>query len=339
MKLNYKSGLIVSPTGTGKSFLILYITLNYVNLYRNDVVIMTKRKEIFYDFKNELECMMKKMNIINVKVIDCCKDEYDYNIFQKEEINKIFLINSDKFIASGKFNNYQKYCIGNVKLWIQDECHWCGGKKIYEFLRFVKTKVSHLIGFSATPTRLQPEKIQRTLDIYGDGISLNIIYQRNYIDAIQDGDIVETKWIVFNVLLNDIKKEKTNGYITYSLNENGINKVFSYIKILPSIFQKMIFWFKTERDLEYFYGVIKDNKKYNIYRTYYKGVNEIIKFKNEDKNAILLAIFRATEGFNDLKIDIGLRTYIGKNIDILLESQRMGLLLVAKKLIFIDMYI
>ena len=44
-----RAGLIISPTGSGKSFLIGYLSIfEYINKYKNDVLIMTKRKEIFY---------------------------------------------------------------------------------------------------------------------------------------------------------------------------------------------------------------------------------------------------------------------------------------------------
>lgn len=50
-----KSGVVICPTGSGKSFLIRIFAVLYIIKYKKDVCIMTKRKEIFDRFKRDMK--------------------------------------------------------------------------------------------------------------------------------------------------------------------------------------------------------------------------------------------------------------------------------------------
>ena len=175
-----KSGLIVAPTGSGKSDLIIYVTLMYIELFNTDVIIMTKRKEIFdIRFRNTIRKRIKLFKErewidadLNIRIVNCIDKNLNHTCFNNKSNNhNIYIINSDKFTSSKKFEDYKNYSFGKIKLFIHDESHWAGGKKIYNFLRYIKKTVCHLIGFSATPFRVNRINQQPTFKIYGDGLN------------------------------------------------------------------------------------------------------------------------------------------------------------------------
>jgi len=357
------SGVIIAPTGSGKSYLIVFFVLHYIMKYKKNVMIITKRKEIFdVTFEKKVHDMIKSLDMdIDLKVYDCIHARYKKTIFSnKSKYNKIFLLNSDKFISSDEFSDYGKIKFENLGLCIQDECHWSGGEKIYDFLDFIKTKINKIIGFSATPIRPQILNMKRTLDIFGDEEKLNIIYQRGYFDAYLDGDILLPKFKIFQLTKDDAIKEdivesdseqineKRN---FWGLNRSGMKKLMKLLNteiIIKSVYKKVIIWFKTIKNLLTFYEYVcekKQNYKNLIdiifYPTFSTSKNakdqmdeldlmkedvdqNIFTFKNKRNNAILLAVNRATEGFDDKYVDIAMRVYVAETIEQLSEHQRNG---------------
>lgn len=395
-----KTGVIVCPTGSGKSFMIRIFSVLYIIKYRKDVCIMTKRKEIFDHFKRDMKKIIKLMissgfvkeedidfvNSINIIDLVKNKEKHNYKIFTKYDNNSIFLINTDKFIMSTKehfkhylnidvirngvkngdindFKNVHDYSFGKIELFIHDECHWSGGNKIFQFLKMLKTKINKLIGFSATPSRTNQTNKDNTYDIYGyfkkdenrnialdkngkEIMDLRIIYQRSFYDAVVDKDILQIRWIISKMNRNMFEKEEIDdgtGEIFLKLSINGFGKMMVKLNnnIKNTTYKKGILWFKSINDLNEFRQYYIDNyKKYDelkniqLFRTYSKRPKEtdydpnietqLDDFKKQDSNAILLAVFRATEGFNDVRVEIGIRTYYTKEGDPLLEIQRMG---------------
>jgi superfamily II DNA or RNA helicase len=341
----FNSGIVIAPTGCGKSFMMMYVSLMYIKKYKNDVLIITKRKEIFNDFKKKLTDMEIVLDI-HIDIFDCINNKYKKTIFNnKTDINRIILINSDKFIMSKEFGyiesnktkNYDNINYGKIKLCIQDECHWSGGDELFNYLDFVKTKVDKLVGFSATPTRVKEKNRNQTLKIYGDGKEPNIIFEKDYLSAIYDNDILSVSIDIFSVRKDhDTSEFIHKGKTYYVLNNSGMKQLFEYLEKIESYKHKGVIWFKNINNAEKFYKYVKDKKSnYKFYLSCSKtksesldeikiGTEEIYKFKNENENAILLAVYRATEGFDDPKVDFAIRAYFGKNIDPILEIQRMG---------------
>lgn len=154
-------------------------------------------------------------------------------------------------------------------------------------------------------------------------------------------------------------KEPKNNKVKYKiLSPNAYDKVWEQINtniISKTHFKKGIFWFRARYDMLTFYNNMKNKMKdFEIFVTMTytentkdeatikevdKKVREQVKkcglskehfdtaitnFKSKDKNAILLAVMRCTEGFDDDKLEFGARMFYSNKIDPLNESQRMG---------------
>jgi superfamily II DNA or RNA helicase len=154
-------------------------------------------------------------------------------------------------------------------------------------------------------------------------------------------------------------KEANNKTIQYKiLSPTAYNKVWEQLNtkiISKTHFKKGIFWFRARYDMLCFYNNMKNKMKdFKIFATMTYGENTksdteikevdkkvnaqvkksglskehfdsaIIDFKAEGENAILLAVMRCTEGFDDDKLEFGARMFYSNKIDPLNESQRMG---------------
>lgn len=339
-----KTGIIMAPTGTGKSFMIRYLSLfEYAHKYKKDVLIMNKKKEIFDDkficeankYVDRYKLSIEIINLINSVTLD-------NQIFNNQtNKNRIYIINNDKFTASPRFNNYTNYAWGNIKLLILDECHWSGANVFNNFLMFMKDHiVDKIIGFSATPVRIAEENKVKTLNVFKDEITneFNIIYQRGLVDAIKDKDRVPNKWFIIPIKQNGFSNE-TNKEITIKrLNLIGIKYFLAWLNdfIIKSIKRKGILWFKSINDLENFFKYVNRHKmSYNnlvniqFIRTHTElnglSVDDNISvFKSTSSNAILLAVMRATEGFDDPSVDFGFNVYLSESSNPLLDQQKEG---------------
>ena len=327
------SGIIIAPTGCGKSFMMNYLAIfEYIEKNDCDVMIMTKRKEIL---DNEFIKKGKEMKE-NIKFINIIDSEYDNIIFSKScKKNRIFIINTDKFIASNRFNDYKKISYGKIKLVMLDECHWSGADKLSDFLCYIKDNVCHkLVGFSATPVRFHSENIINTKKVFSD----NIIYTRSYLESIKDNDRVMTKWLIIPISTKELCNDKHS--VDRMLNKKGFASFIVWLNnfISDSLHKKGILWFANKKNLNDFYEyVIKEKdtcnnlKNINFIPTFSKSADDIIDttgnleiFKKHNINAILLAVYRATEGFNDIFVDFGFNLYTTKNTNPLLDQQKEG---------------
>jgi superfamily II DNA or RNA helicase len=347
MKSDIKSGLIIAPTGCGKSFLILFISIMcYIKKYMKDVIIMTKRKEIFdSDFVKRGLDMIKQHTNLKINIINIIDSKFDYNIFKQTKESNIFIVNTDKFVMSPKFSNYTSYDWGNIKLGIIDECHWAGASKLNDFLMFLKNHTcDKVIGFSATPVRFNEENYKKSLELFKkDTGEFNIIYQRSYIASIEEGDRVKTEWLIIPVNNMDLDTTTiTDDDIRQikCLNNNGIISITKWLNdfIINSIYMKGILWFANKKNLKRFYNYIRENKSFyenlaniKFYPTYSK-INEddsdtsdnITLFKARKNKSILLAIYRGTEGFDDMTVDFGFNMYVSELSNPLLDQQKEG---------------
>lgn len=195
--------------------------------------------------------------------------------------------------------------------------------------------------------------------IYDD---INVLYEYSYYDALKDKIICPIKWIPLIVQEkdffddetiddndNDDSSQTTKKY--KSLHISAFKKVWNQINIniiSKSFKKKGILWFRQRKDLLTFYKnmslELKKDFGENIYCTmsYEQGEENISKLVNDCKldethfdnalknfekcseNAILLSVFRAIEGFDENKIDFGVRMYYSNTIDPVTETQRMG---------------
>ena len=128
-----------------------------------------------------------------------------------------------------------------------------------------------------------------------------------------------------------------------SLNKDGMIKCINWLNdfIVKSHWRKGIIWFDTKKSLIAFYHLIT-NKTYDNYPNlknirYFptfsgscdddilSNVKDNIKlFKLEQKDAILLAIMRGTEGFDDKLIDFGFNFFLTNSSNPLLDQQKEG---------------
>ena len=208
-----KSAICIAPTGCGKSFMIRFLTIFcYILIKSNDVLIMNKRKEIFdMTFVRETNEWIEYFNL-PIRIINLINnDKADINVFENKSQNmsNIYIINNDKFISSKRYLNYETFDWSKtkIKLIILDECHWSGSDKFNKFLSFVKTNiVDKIFGLSATPVRVaEPNKL-KTLSIFkiSDTDTFNILYVREYLRSIKEGDRVQNKWMPIPIKSSDI---------------------------------------------------------------------------------------------------------------------------------------
>ncbi len=355
-----KSGVIIAPTGCGKSFMMSYITIQYILTYKKDIFMITKKKEIIDQlFIDRLSQMISVEHRSKIRIFDLIRnaDDYDGRIFDhSSDTYHIYIINSDKFISSSSFKEYETYTYSNVGLIIHDECHWIGGEKIYRFLSYMKNHiVDKVIGFSATPSRIQFKNKTNTFDFYGDGVDLNVIYERYYLEAMDDCDIAKIQWKFFTTQMEEVElqeveaeaeadeesEEKKKRKYYYALNERGMENFLIYLnkEVIHFTYKKVIIWLRSQADLIRFFTYVQTNKdrypnliNMDCFKTYSVSSGseqlnldrQLEKYKAKSQNAILCAVFRGTEGFDDPKTDLGIRLYVGKNVDPLLETQRMG---------------
>lgn len=368
-----KSGVVISPTGAGKSFMMIYLSLLYMQMYEKDVIIVTQRKDILIGLDEEIK---KYHDIFNksallkilpneIEIIDNTNGDHKKEILNNTSNKRcLYIFNNSKFLTSLEFKDYKNLNHGKIGLICDDECHNSGADKMHDFLLYmINVKNIKLMGFSATPSRLHEVNKNNSLEVYGDKLQLNIIYERSYIDSLEDGDIVPVLWNIFKLSSDDVEEDiddndneekqddETRGRTSKSfkkLSKNGRDKILKYISeaIVKSLFKKGIFYFETKTSLLEFYKYYMDNiSKYDslkyikIHCTFCNADsknlkqfnlekenvdNAIANFKASNKNAILFAINRACEGFDDRKSDLGMRLYIANQTSPLLEYQRMG---------------
>lgn len=322
-------GMIIAPTGWGKSYTHILLFGLYFQTNIKNVMLITKRKDILTDQINN-DNMVTKIKILQQNnlfpYIDYNVDEYIDNLDFKQlnaNTHKIIIINIDKII-----NNYDKIKWKNIGMIIFDEMHWTGAEKIHTALLHIKKYVPYCIGSSATPMRIDKTNQTNIKQLF-----TNKLYELSYIDAWKYNVIVPITTILIKI--NDYKiftpdtpdtKHKSKTYAVFD--KKGKTKLLQKLKYYydeKSIYKKIILYFRSRKSLLEWYKFII--KKYfieatkhisfsytktdaicetiNTLQIQYKDIdNGIINFKNKNNNAILFVVDRATEGFDDNKVDI-----------------------------------
>jgi superfamily II DNA or RNA helicase len=188
---------------------------------------------------------------------------------------------------------------------------------------------------------------------------INVLYEYSYYEALMDKVICSMKWIplivsindfIDEIALEDLDDELDNIKKYKMLSPNAFQKVWNQIKINifgKSFKKKGIMWFRQRKDLLSFYKNMKDEiEKTGIkifcsisYEEGDKNISNLVEecdlnkdhfnsaindFSGCDENAILLSVYRAIEGFDEPKVDFGVRMYYSNVVDPVSEAQRMG---------------
>ena len=199
---NFKSGITIQATGTGKSFQILKLIDVYQqknNTEKNDYLIIAPKIDILRDmfFKNdtldkEKFKKLKRSNIIDIdsyNIVNLVTEDFSKKAFSKNKPNLI--------IANMQYLIYMEdknvaILEKNLKICIFDECHNVSGDEIFKFIEKLKNIIN--IGFSATPLRnTTPKLLKKFYKIYGDGDKINIISSFDIFDGIAKNIILPFK--------------------------------------------------------------------------------------------------------------------------------------------------
>ena len=343
--------MIISPTGTGKTVIFSIIICDFIKKYPNkNIIILSKRKDILYQLKDRLNYYFNKF--IDNQLTDTTTNDFNIisclNNYSNESLNKInnktniFIVNWDKQIKDVNWSNFS--------LMVIDEAHWVGADNIYQFMSSIKSNTElNYLGFSATPVRCNPVNREKTMDIFSDNGNYNILYEYSYYQALKDKSICPIKYYPIYISLADLiddVDDENNLNNTRTLNKNAYIKVWNQINdniISKTHFKKGIFWFRNRKEMLSYYINMKDKfhfiptmstmfnedkqmkklieKSGLTNKQFENGINEFIKY---DCDCILLSVYRAIEGFDDDKLEFGVRMYYSNLCDPLNESQKMG---------------
>jgi len=203
---NFKSGITIQATGTGKSFQILKLIDIYQqknNLIQNDYLLIAPKIDILRDmfFKNDILDKekfnkLKRSNIIDINkynIVNLVTKNFDKKEFSRTKPNLI--------IANMQYLIYMEdknvaILEKNLKMCIFDECHNVSGDEIFKFIEKMNNIIN--IGFSATPLRNTTDKLlKKFYKIYGDGKKINIISSFDIFDGIAQNIILPFKHYFF----------------------------------------------------------------------------------------------------------------------------------------------
>lgn len=351
---NYKNRfqhLITSPTGTGKTVIFtLFICFHIIN-NKKDVIIFTKRKDILEDMKLRLKSYIDKFiqnNIIksfDYEIIDCLNDCSTTILNNVNNKPTIYIINWDKITSSNK-TDYKKINWNKFGFIVIDESHWVGSNKIFQFMNYINNNTNiDYIGLSATPIRLTYKNQSNIINIFGNKKDYNILYNYPYYEALENKFICPVKYVIIKINENDLINNNENKIISKKSYKNIWKQIKETI-IDKTHFKKGILWFNNRTNLLLFYNKMLDKiKDFTLLPTFSfsknndNEINSLIKknnlnendinnnvknFKNTDNNVILLSVFRAIEGFDDHRIEFGIKMYFSMKNEPLNESQKMG---------------
>ena len=281
---DFKSGIHYHATGSGKSWIAMYIILQYYNKYpKNNIMWICEKKSILieqFNIKNlkerDFNHIFQKYNILNFS--DFKLGEWYNSVNSGSYWNKpVLLIINRAFLTSN--NKYKKIKL-LFHLIIHDECHTIINKTTREFYEYILNKNIRIkcIGFSATPNL--------TYEPYTDIISSYSIY-----DAFLDNVIVPPKIKWFSC--DDILHYHEIIYLIY--NEiNNSNLPYKKIIIWCGMINLCIDMAKLCTDYFHNYLICVDtSKNFDGYGTYED-------FDKIEKMAILFCAAKHREG-SDIK--------------------------------------
>jgi len=296
----------------------------------------------------------------DIKIVNCLVNCDIDKLNKTSKKPQIYIVNFDKFTSSDKIkNNYNKINFDKFGLIIIDESHWCGAPNISKFMNHLKDETNvNVLGFSATPLRCQREHREKTEKIFSDKDgNINKLYEYSYFTALQEKNICPVRWRPINLETTDFveeeieaseKEEDNDKSKKYKvLSQKSYKKVWNEIYsqvVKTSYLKKGILWFRRRKDLlKFYFNMMDDLKKFKIFCTMsYNDGDDVSKlvdkcdldldhfnnamkdFEETGRDALLFAVGRGAEGFDDDKIDFCVRMYYSTQIDPVMETQRMG---------------
>ena len=346
-------GAVIAPTGWGKSFIHLILIGLYLSKYKKNVMLLTKRKDVLIDqiddtkrikYLQDLNLFPKKIKIVN-QVNNFSIDK----INKESEEPKLIIINVDKLIhrkykntdseSEEKINKkYEKIDWNKIGFLIFDELHWVGATCISELIEHAKKYVDYGIGSSATPVRENEDNQKAIYNIFGKNKELNILYEVSYEEAWENNIIVPVEHNYFPV--NNFTKGKNKKCIYEFTNEGKIEIINNILKFKLH-YNKLIFYFQSRHSLLKWYKFINTNyfKEYKLFMSFHldKNIkinypelsdkeieNGIVNFKKEDSYSILFVVNKATEGFDDKKVELVANLDYTKSQGIVQLIQKLG---------------
>lgn len=315
-----KTGIMVKPTGSGKTIIGLACVGEFFKKYKHKSVLwITERKDVL---RSQFDDDKKLHTCINSNLLPPL-DEFNFLAWYNEkanitELNKhlegdkpIFLVTNSASLLCA--NKYKKISIDKFGLIIADESHWFGAPERYNFAMHAINKWTSLkaiLGFSATPLRQNPESIERIKKVFGNGTHVYFISVMTFMDAIEKNIIVppEYHWVEIN--------QGTPISITTKINLKDHSQMLQHIERLckMSVTKKAIFWDKNINNIKKWKQVIELAKhdkmtypnlsQYKIFLTYSNMIkDELGQFINYNDSCLLLAVEKGKEGFDDPRID------------------------------------
>lgn len=315
-----KTGIIVKPTGAGKTIIAISCIGKYMKKHNRSVLWITERIDVlktqFDDEQKLRRCISSKLipNFNDYHFVTWYNNRSDINELNKKNDKPIFLItNTASLTYNNKYTEIKKDKFGMILI---DECHWFGALQRYEFASYAMSKWTNLkviLGFSATPLRPDKDNITRIKKIFGNGTHVYFISVMTFTDAIEKGIIVQPEyyWVETkfdkNISVSDFKK---------GIDIMSYERMLKHIETIvsKSVTKKGILWDQRIENIEEWKNILnlaKNDKKkypnllqYRIFMTHSKSDNdELDEFIDYIKPAILLAVEKGKEGFDDPRID------------------------------------
>ena len=290
-------GLMIAPTGWGKTLMHLVFFGHYLN-NNNDknVVLITKKKDLLNDINNDIindiDILHKSQFFNFIPHIEyCVDDKFDSSRINNLNKPSIIIINIDKIINKKTIKNKKYDPLKKIKTinWnkigflIFDEVHHIGSDCASTLMEYLKNdiKLKYCIGSSATPVRnnfdnqnnirLLFNKSDKTIikaEINKE--DLNILHEITYMEAWNQKIILPIK--IELIKLKDVKIEikENNKKIHYTYSETDkqtiINKILLLLK--KSYKGKIIFYTSKRLSCLEWYKYISNNIGFKDYSKY-----------------------------------------------------------------------
>ena len=286
VKNDFESGIHYHATGTGKSWIAMFLLNEFNNRYPNkNVLWICERKDILLEqfskssIKNRgFGEILKKFNILNFveKKHDNWYDSLNSSVFWGKPF--LCIINRCFLTSQQKYRNIRN----KIDLVIHDECHSIENNTSQEFYKWILVKFNpNIIGFSATPVKQKP------LD--------RILSQYSIYDGFLDKVILPPKII----WMKSEKQPSTEHLIEILLSE--INKL-PYKKIIVwcgmieeciDLAEKWCLYLQDYIISIDFNNIQNKKKKFSDYETFYQA----------EKKAILFCAVKHREGSDIPNLD------------------------------------
>ena len=284
---DFQSGIHYHATGTGKSWIAMYILKEYYTQYpKNNVFWICERKDILsQQFSKEtiknrnFTHILKNYNVLDFSQYknDKWYDSLNSAIFWGKPY--LCIINRQYLTSQNKYQNIKN----KVSLIIHDECHSIENKSTQDFYTYIENKFKpKIIGFSATP------EIKYPLE--------NILSKYSIYNAFLDNVILPPK-IVWLKSENKLQSKDIYDSIIDEINKLPYKKIIVWCGIIEECLNIANQW----RDYFKNYQICLDFN--NIDRTQYQCFGDFNDFYRAENNSILFCAIKHREGSDIPNVD------------------------------------